>query len=139
LQHHFLLLSALTLKALHLPITPSLILPLVFFFSGAMHACGQIAMKPIPNPTILASFFVLSGIGAALEAGFRRITGRRVRGSWGRLWTWSFMLFTGRIASRTWLDGGMGGNRFIPDGGFRPGVYVAKWATDWLFDATTRK
>lgn len=134
-----MLLSTVTLKVLHLPITPALTLPLVFLYSGAMHAFGQIAMKPVPNPTILAFFFLLSGFGGALEAAFRRITGRRVRGPWGRVWTWAFMLYTGRIASRTWLDGGMGGNRFIPDGGFRPGVYVAKWATDWLFDATVRK
>ena len=85
-------------------------------------------MSPVPAPAPLAAFFFLSGIGTAFEMAFRRVTGRRVRGLAGRVWTWTYMLVTARLAVRAWLDSGVGGSFLTPSNtSWTPADFVAKW------------
>ena len=96
---------------------------------------GQIGMQPVPDTTHIAMFFVYSGLGAACEAVFRKITGRRVRGVWGRIWMWSFFLITGRRAAGAWLDAGLGGDWLIPlHWPYRPGPPMVRWLARHVFD-----
>jgi len=92
-------------------------------------------MSPVPEPTPIALFFFISGVGAALEVAFKRMTGRKVSGWAGRLWTWSFMLLTARMAARSWFDAGAAGNQTTPSTG--PGRLaepIAGWIIRWVVD-----
>jgi hypothetical protein len=91
-----------------------------------MHSIGEIGMDPVPNPSHISVFFFWSGVGCALEAAFRGVTGKRVRGAWGRLWMWTFFLVTAKPAVSAWLDSGIGGSRLVPIEGhnYRPGPVV---------------
>jgi len=128
------MVSTLILRAIHLPLRPVFTLPLVFLLSGGMHGAMVIGMHPMPDPFALASFFFFSGIGSALEATFRQVTGKRVRGPWGRVWTWIFAFYTGRALAREALDSGLGATVFLPEGRLRPGLVVVDLLTRWVFD-----
>jgi hypothetical protein len=78
------------------------------------------------------SFFFLSGIGAALEGAFRKVTGRRVKAWAGRTWMWVWLIYTGRMAVGAWLDGGMGGQNLVPSGAWRPGPFIARFFAEWI-------
>ncbi|KAK4685662.1 hypothetical protein P7C73_g4480, partial [Tremellales sp. Uapishka_1] len=130
-RNQFLLLTNLVLALFHLPRKPTFQLPLVFSFSAVYHILGQISMSPVPATIPLGLFFIVSGVGCSLEYLFKGITGRRVRGPWGRVWTWCWMVFTGRWAVAAWLDGGIGGGWLLPIGG--PGEWL-KHVVIWFVD-----
>lgn len=55
----------------------------------AVEALGK---GPEYGPTWpLFRFFAMQGVGVLLEGAFRKATGRRTKGLWGRLWTWSWI------------------------------------------------
>lgn len=92
-------------------------------------------MDPVIEPIPLGSFFLVSGIGISLEVAFKRLTGRRVRGWMGRIWTWSFMLYVARLCVRPWIEAGMGGSALTPSSGrWKLGPTVAEWFTQWVID-----
>jgi hypothetical protein len=99
-----------------------------------MHGMMVIAMDPVPDPIPLAAFFFFSGIGAALEVTFRQVTGKRVGGTFGRIWTWIVLFYTSRGMARAALDGGLGATVFLPEGRYRPGLVVVDLLTRWVFD-----
>ncbi|ODO04726.1 hypothetical protein I350_05336 [Cryptococcus amylolentus CBS 6273] len=113
-RHSFTLVATQTLRFLHLPVTSTYVLGLSFFFSGAMHALGQFTMDPVPALFPIFVLFPISGLGCALEVRFKRWTGKKVGGFWGRLWTWSVMLITGRWAAIAWFESGVGGSYLCP-------------------------
>lgn len=130
-KHQFLMLSTLILRALDLPISSPSILFLSFFFSGAMHALGQYLMDPVPALLPIFALFPLSGFGCALEVMFKRITGRKVKGFWGRAWTWAWMLITGRWAANAWFESGVGGSYLCPA---YIGDWLSPWVQEWVID-----
>ncbi|WVF66882.1 hypothetical protein IAT40_001625 [Kwoniella sp. CBS 6097] len=130
-RHHFILVSTLFLRLVHLPITSPLILSVSFLLSGAMHALGQFTLNPHPPLFPIFILFPLSGLGCALEVQFKRFTGRRVRGIWGRLWVWAFMLATGRLGAIAWLESGVGGSYLTPP---FAGEYVKDWLKEWVIN-----
>lgn len=79
---------------------------LVFTFSALLHVLAHLSMDPVPRTLNIAGFFVASGLGCAAERLFRIVTGRRVRGLMGWMWTWAFMLTTGRMCADAWMDAG---------------------------------
>ncbi|EIW69062.1 hypothetical protein TREMEDRAFT_15322, partial [Tremella mesenterica DSM 1558] len=131
-RHHFTLLSSLLLRFLNLPQSSPLFLPIsvitIFAGSGSMHVIGELSSYPVPPPIPIFNYFVLSGFACSLEVLFRRVTGRKVRGWWGRAWTWAFMLYTSRKVMIAWLDAGMaGGVLNQPALGSVIAKVVAKW------------
>ena len=88
--------------------------------------------NPTPYPPPVLYFFLFSGMGAVCEALFSRVTGRRVRGPWGRLWMWTFLFTTGKQACWAWCDSGVGSARFTPPipgfAGFGP-AFLKVWGT----------
>ncbi|OCF34666.1 hypothetical protein I316_03709 [Kwoniella heveanensis BCC8398] len=128
-RHHFILVSTLFLRLVHLPINSSLILSVSFVLSGAMHALGQFTLDPTPPLFPIFVLFPLSGLGCALEVQFKRLTGRKVRGVWGRVWVWAFMLASGRLGAVAWLESGVGGSYLTPP---FAGEYVKDWLKEWV-------
>ncbi|CAK9783403.1 hypothetical protein CC85DRAFT_90840 [Cutaneotrichosporon oleaginosum] len=122
-RHQFILLAATALRLVGLPNTPLLLFPLVFVFSGLLHVLGELSMDPVPATGALWAFFLLSGVGCALEVTFKAVTGKRVRGTPGRLWCWVYTFVIGRLAADAWLDAGIAGCTLLPSGG--PGEYIA--------------
>ncbi|CAK9783783.1 hypothetical protein CC85DRAFT_191761 [Cutaneotrichosporon oleaginosum] len=78
----------------------------VFHFSALLHIIGHIGMDPVPPASNIWIFFMLSGVGCLAERAFRSITGRRVRGVFGWLWTWTYLVITSRLMADAWLDVG---------------------------------
>ncbi|KAL1408011.1 hypothetical protein Q8F55_004808 [Vanrija albida] len=103
-RRDFTLLSTATVRLLHLPARAAL--PLVFVYSAAYHAAFQPAALGPRALASVAAFFTLSGVGALLEAAFRAVTGRKVRGWPGRLWAVGFFLASGYMMRDGWIDAG---------------------------------
>ncbi|KNZ59396.1 hypothetical protein VP01_1740g3 [Puccinia sorghi] len=53
-------------------------------------------------------FFLLCGLGIALEMVFKKITGRRVRGLLGWIWLWGWFSFWCEQYTDAWFDTGVG-------------------------------
>ncbi|WOO78089.1 uncharacterized protein LOC62_01G001642 [Vanrija pseudolonga] len=103
-RRDFTLLSTGTVRLLRLPQRAAL--PLVFVFSAAYHAAFQPAAIGPRALLSVAAFFTLSGVSAGLEAAFRAITGRKVRGWPGRVWAVGFFLAAGYMMRDGWIDAG---------------------------------
>jgi hypothetical protein len=121
-RHLFLVTATVVLKALRLPVNGRSLFFMTFFFSGVLHTLSEMCMDPVGSPGRLILFFVLAGAGCAAEQSFKRLTGRKVQGGWGRLWAWAYMTAIAPVISVPWLNSGYGGNRVIPAGG--PGDYI---------------
>ncbi|WWC60133.1 uncharacterized protein I303_102697 [Kwoniella dejecticola CBS 10117] len=126
-RHHFILYSTLILRLLRIPINSGTILFTSFVLSGAMHSIGQFTMTPHPPLLPIFLIFPLSGLGCIAEVFFKRTTGRKVRGPWGKLWTWVMMLSIGRLGTVAWLESGVGGSYLTPPA-------AGRWVTDNLLD-----
>jgi hypothetical protein len=96
---------------------------LSFFGSGAIHVASEMAMHPVGYPSGLMIFFLLAGVGCALEATLKQFTGHRVSGVLGQVWTWGYMAVIGKWVTWGWLAAGYGGCWVTPGGG--PGDYIA--------------
>jgi Membrane bound O-acyl transferase family len=70
-------------------------------------------------------FFVLMGVGATLEFGFKRVTGRRVRGFWGWAWTVTWTLCWGTVMIDAWARRGIVASDFFPDR-HQPGKWLVE-------------
>ncbi|KAI0794927.1 hypothetical protein C8Q75DRAFT_712387 [Abortiporus biennis] len=60
-------------------------------------------------------FFVSQGIAMILEEIFRRVSGKRVGGLWGRMWTWMITIGFGQLCVDAWLSRGVGVSVFISE------------------------
>lgn len=121
-RHMFIVASTVVLRAVRLPVNGHTLFFATFFFSGAIHAVSEMAMDPVGSPGRLIVFFLLAGAGCAAELTFKHATGKKVRGGWGQLWTWTYMAIIGRIVTFAWMDSGYGGCHVLPPG---PGDAVA--------------
>ena len=60
-----------------------------FGVSGLTHDAAVWGLGRGTEVRAVGGFFLLMGVGAALEHGFKKVTGRRVGGLWG--WAWAMM------------------------------------------------
>ncbi|KAI0297524.1 hypothetical protein B0F90DRAFT_1938763 [Multifurca ochricompacta] len=60
-------------------------------------------------------FFLLMGLGTIMEVEFTRVTGLRVQGLFGWLWTMLWTLFWGTFMIDEWARRGMFSNDFFPE------------------------
>ncbi|ORY23420.1 hypothetical protein BCR39DRAFT_549199 [Naematelia encephala] len=138
-RHTFLITSILILKAFRQPPNSPFLLPLIFFLSGALHALGQITMDPVPSILPLLAFFLASGVGCALEVAFKKVSGKRVGGWSGKVWVWTYMLVTARLACGSWFDSGLAAARLTPvevPGGWTPGNLLMGPITKWIINTS---
>ncbi|KAG8950355.1 hypothetical protein FRC04_007797 [Tulasnella sp. 424] len=91
-----------------------------FTLSGILHDWTIWGMGKGTDPLRIVGFFYVQGVAVILETVWRKLTGKRVEGWWGRVWTWSFMLVSSHLVVEAWLQRGIaGGTFFLPDE-FRP-------------------
>ncbi|TFY78854.1 hypothetical protein EWM64_g5157 [Hericium alpestre] len=103
-----------------------------FLVSGLMHDLGMWGMGEGTEPTFMTGGFLLMGVGTLLEAGFERVTGRKVGGALGWCWTLGWVLtatipITDALARRGFFESAMN------PGDFRPAVLwidvIKRWQT----------
>jgi hypothetical protein len=99
-----------------------------FAVSGLMHDAGVWGLGRGTEFRTVGGFFLLMGVGAASEHGFKQVTGRRVSGIWGWAWTMTWSICWGTLMVDAWARRGMIAADFFPYG-LRPGKL--------LFDAIT--
>lgn len=77
-----------------------------FIASGLLHEGGMYLMGRGVDHRATA-FFVIQGVLVALEYIFKRVTGRRVGGNWGRAWAYVNMLSWAHLLGKYFRDGGI--------------------------------
>lgn len=92
----------------------------VFLLSGLLHDWTIWGMGKGTDFWRIVGFFYLQGIGMCVEAAFGMLAGRKVRGWWGRAWTWSFMLITAHLVVEAWLQRGLAGGTYFVKPEYRP-------------------
>ena len=94
-----------------------------FFVSGVFHAFGLWGMGRGGEFLKVIGFFMIMAVGILLEYSWKKVTGSRVDGFFGRVWTFVWLLGWGNIIVEAWCTKGMIGSVFFPDG-LRPSDYI---------------
>lgn len=94
----------------------SLVAPFfAFLISAAMHELGTLTLVGHTSPDWkVARSFITMACGMTCEILFRRITGKRVQGPVGWVWTWIYFTTATMGLVDTWLNMGIGGGKPIP-------------------------
>ena len=91
-----------------------------FAVSGVLHDLGMWGLGRGTEFSTVGGFFLLMGVGSALEHGFKEVTGRRVGGLCGWAWTMVWTIGWGTLLIDAWARRGMIATDFFPDR-LRPG------------------
>jgi len=91
-----------------------------FAVSGVMHNLGMWGIGRGTEFRSVGGFFLLMGVGAALEHGFKKVTGCRVGGLWGWVWTMAWTIGWGTLIIDALARRGLMASDFFPFGP-RPG------------------
>ena len=91
-----------------------------FAVSGVLHDLAVWGLGRGTEFSTVGGFFLLMGVGAALERGFKQVTGRRVGGIWGWAWTMVWTICWGTLMIDAWARRGMVAADLFPYG-LRPG------------------
>lgn len=94
-----------------------------FFVSGIVHAFGLWGLGRGGEFIKVIGFFVMMGVGILLEYSWKKLTGSRVDGFFGRVWTFVWLLTWGHFLVEAWSTKGLLGSAFLPDG-YRPSDYI---------------
>jgi hypothetical protein len=99
-----------------------------FLISGILHDLGCWGMGRGTDIKSISGFFLMNGIGIILEHGYKSVTGKRVGGFAGHIWTYIWILGWGSFVVDTWFQRGLAASRFWPVH-FSPAFYVHKLLT----------
>jgi hypothetical protein len=94
-----------------------------FFVSGVLHTFGLWGMGRGGEFLKVTGFFMMMAVGILLEYSWKKFTGSRVDGFFGRVWTFIWLLGWGHILVDAWSTKGLVGGVFFPHG-FRPSDYI---------------
>ncbi|KAF7790625.1 hypothetical protein EIP86_001581 [Pleurotus ostreatoroseus] len=97
-----------------------------FALSGALHDWSAWGMARGTDYARLGGFFVLNGVGVVLERMWKRMTGYRVHGWGGWMWTMSCLLVTAHMLIGAWLEMGLAGCHLLPSR-MRVGKFLVEW------------
>ncbi|KAH9466602.1 hypothetical protein Pst134EB_001653 [Puccinia striiformis f. sp. tritici] len=75
-----------------------------FTVSAILHEGGIWAAGPFDRRLRTSIFFLSQGLGVCLENGFKSLSGHRVGGFIGRIWTFSWLVFFGKPMITLWLE-----------------------------------
>ncbi|KAF9267684.1 hypothetical protein L218DRAFT_640989 [Marasmius fiardii PR-910] len=89
-----------------------------FFVSGVLHYLGTWGMGNGSDWGMIG-FFLAMGLGIILEDLWKRVSGRRVVGILGWIWTFVWTVGWGNILVDAWARKGLIGTRLYPEG-YRP-------------------
>lgn len=96
-----------------------------FFISGVLHDLGCWSLGRGTDIKSISGFFLMNGIGIILERVFKAITGKRVDGIAGRIWTYVWLIGWGSFLISAWFERGLAECRFWPQD-VSPAFYVHK-------------
>ena len=94
-----------------------------FAVSAVFHHAAVWALGNGTEFSTAGGFFLLMGLGASMEVAFKKITGMRVQGFSGWLWTMLWVLVWGTLMLDGWARHGMLAYDFVPDR-LRPGKAI---------------
>ncbi|KAF8896602.1 hypothetical protein BD779DRAFT_1496826 [Infundibulicybe gibba] len=94
-----------------------------FFTSGILHYWGLWGMGNGSDFTCVVGFFLAMGVGVVLEGLWKKVTGCKVGGSIGWIWTLLWIISWGNILVDAWSRKGLIGSVFLPQW-LRPSTYV---------------
>jgi hypothetical protein len=86
-----------------------------FCLSGILHDWGMWAMGRGSYFGSVGGFFLMMSFGCILEDLFRRVSGRKVQGWWGWLWTMTWMVGWGNWLVDAWARTGLLGSTIMPN------------------------
>jgi len=86
-----------------------------FIMSAFLHYLGAWGQYPDVKFWQMGGFFILMGVGIVLERGWQVVTGRKVQGAYGAIWTFAWLLSFGQLAANAWGMSGMMASEFYPD------------------------
>jgi len=87
-----------------------------FFWSAILHDFGMWGMGRGTEFWSVGGFFLMQGCGCILEALFKKVTGLKVGGWAGWLWTMCWMAGWGQLMIDAWARRGLVGSKFLPEG-----------------------
>jgi hypothetical protein len=94
-----------------------------FSASGLLHHYGLLAMGRGGEFWKTFGFFFMMGVGVVLEGLVKRVTGRKVGGWLGWIWTVVWIVGWGQLLADAWTRKGLVGSMFGPES-YRPGKYI---------------
>ena len=94
-----------------------------FLISGLLHDFGLRGMGNGSDFRKIYGSFLMNGVGILLEHIWRRVTGRRVRGFFGWIWTVAWVVGWANLLVDAWAQAGLIGGRFFPVP-LRPSTYI---------------
>ncbi|RXW21816.1 hypothetical protein EST38_g4048 [Candolleomyces aberdarensis] len=86
-----------------------------FFVSTLLHVTGLWGMGRGGEFLCTAAFFMSNAFGIILERLWTRVTGRRVEGVWGNVWTLAWLLMSAQPLVDAWARTGMIGTLFFSE------------------------
>ena len=98
-----------------------------FFLSGVLHDWCMWGMGKGTNFTQTGGFFMAMGLGVLLEELWTKVTGRKVGGWTGWLWTMAWLTAWGNLLVDAWMRTGLGGGEILPPQ-VRPARALLAWA-----------
>jgi hypothetical protein len=90
-----------------------------FLVSGILHDWGLWGMGRGTEFSHVGGYFLMNGVGLVLEVMWKKMTGHKVGGPWGRVWAMSWSIGWANMLLDAWSRKGLLGSKFIPDS-FRP-------------------
>lgn len=102
-----------------------------FTVSGIMHELGLWGMGNGGDFRQVAGFFLMMGVGVILESSWRKVTGQRVGGTLGRIWTAFWLIGWGTMLTDAWCRKGLVGSVFLADS-VRPSQLVFNLTLSYL-------
>jgi len=102
-----------------------------FAVSGILHDLGLWGMGRGGDFRQVAGFFLMMGVGVILESIWRKVSGKRVEGIFGRLWTVLWVIGWGNMLADAWCRKGLVGSVFLPDS-MRPSKRSFDLASSYL-------
>ena len=85
-----------------------------FLVSGIYHDLGLRSMGNGSDFRKICGFFLMNGVGILLERVWQRVTGCRVCGFFGWIWTLAWVVGWGNLMTDAWAQKGLVGSRFFP-------------------------
>ncbi|KIK63220.1 hypothetical protein GYMLUDRAFT_197728, partial [Collybiopsis luxurians FD-317 M1] len=86
-----------------------------FLVSGVLHYVGLLGLGNGSDVMGMIGFFLLMGCGVLLEGSWKKLTGHRVGGWIGTVWTTIWLLAWSNLLVDAWARKGLIGSLFIPD------------------------
>ncbi|OAV91926.1 hypothetical protein PTTG_07408 [Puccinia triticina 1-1 BBBD Race 1] len=75
-----------------------------FAVSAIMHEVGVWSAGPFDRRLRTSVFFLSQGVAVCLESAFKSLSGQRVTGPLGRIWTFAWLIFFGTPMIDAWLE-----------------------------------